>query len=55
MRVSEVCGLNLEDIDFDDESARVIGGKGDKDRLVLFIKRTIRIKAWIPIHPIGIF
>ena len=32
MRVSEVCGLNLEDVDFDDESARVIGGKGDKDR-----------------------
>ena len=51
MRVSEVCGLNLEDVDFDDESARVIGGKGDKDRLVLFTKRTVeRLKAWIPIR-----
>ena len=51
MRVSEVCGLNLEDVDFDDESARVIGGKGDKDRLVLFTKRTVeRLKAWMPIR-----
>jgi len=51
MRVSEVCGLNLEDIDFDDASAKVLGGKGDKDRLVLFTKRTIqRLQAWIPIR-----
>ena len=51
MRVSEVCELNLEDIDFDDGSARVLGGKGDKDRLVLFTKRTLeRLQAWMPIR-----
>lgn len=51
MRVSEICGLNLEDIDFDDGSALILGGKGDKDRLVLFTKRTIAgLEAWIPIR-----
>ena len=53
MRVSEVCALNLEDVDFDDESARILGGKGDKDRLVLFTKRTIeRLQAWLPIRSV---
>lgn len=51
MRVSEICGLNLEDIDFDDASARILGGKGDKDRMVLFTQRTIeRLIAWLPIR-----
>ena len=51
MRVSEICELNMEDIDFDDGSARILGGKGDKDRLVLFTKRTVeRLRAWIPIR-----
>lgn len=51
LRVSEVCELNLEDIDFDDGSARVLGGKGDKDRLVLFTARTLaRLQAWMPIR-----
>lgn len=51
MRVSEICDLNLEDIDFDDASARILAGKGDKDRLVLFTKRTIeRLEAWLPIR-----
>ena len=51
MRVSEVCSLNLEDVDFDDGSARVLGGKGDKDRLVLFTERTVgRLQAWMPIR-----
>lgn len=51
MRVSEICGLNLSDIDFDDDSARVLGGKGDKDRMVLFTQRTIsRLVAWLPIR-----
>ena len=51
MRVSEVCALNLEDIDFDDGSARILGGKGDKDRLVLFTKRTVaHLQAWMPIR-----
>ena len=53
MRVSEICSLNLEDIDFDDGSARILGGKGDKDRLVLFTKRTIaHLEAWLPIRAV---
>ena len=51
LRVSEVCELNLEDIDFDDGSARVLDGKGDKDRLVLFTTRTVeRLRSWLPIR-----
>lgn len=51
LRVSEVCALDLNDIDVEDSSARVFGGKGDKDRLVLFTRRTLeRIRAWVPIR-----
>lgn len=51
LRVSEVCELNIDDIDFEDGSARVLGGKGDKDRLVLFTRRTIRsFEAWLPVR-----
>ena len=51
MRVSEVCSLNLDDIDVDDASALIRGGKGDKDRLVLFTERTLeRLQAWLPIR-----
>ena len=41
LRVSEVCNLDYSDIDLEDRSARVLGGKGDKDRLVLFTQRTL--------------
>ena len=34
VRVSELCGMNIEDIDFGDSSIRV-RGKGNKERLVL--------------------
>ena len=51
MRVSEVCDLNLADIDIDDGSARILGGKGDKDRLVLFTERTLRrLDSWLPVR-----
>ena len=51
LRVSEVCNLDINDIDLEDGSARVFGGKGDKDRLVLFTRRTLeRIHAWIPVR-----
>jgi site-specific recombinase XerD len=51
MRVSEICNLDIGDIDFADGSARVREGKGDKDRLVLFTDRTLeRIKAWLPVR-----
>ena len=51
LRVSEVCNLDRNEIDLEDGSARVYGGKGDKDRFVLFTRRTLeRIHAWIPIR-----
>jgi len=51
LRVSELCGLDLDDMDFDDLSALVIGGKGEKDRTVLFTKSTVlTIDAWRPIR-----
>ena len=51
LRVSEVCNLDLNDIDFEDKSAKVIGGKGDKDRIVLFTNRTLeRLTAWLPVR-----
>ena len=51
LRVSEVCALNMEDIDMEDGSARVFGGKGDKDRTVLFTARTLRsLEAWEPVR-----
>ena len=51
LRVSEVCNLDIDDIDIQDKSALVIGGKGDKDRLVLFTERSLdRINAWLPVR-----
>jgi len=51
MRVSEICGLDMSDIDFSDKSARVFGGKGNKDRLVLFTDVSLeRLKEWLPIR-----
>ena len=51
LRVSEVCNLNVNDVDFEDKSAKVIGGKGDKDRIVLFTNRTLeRLTAWLPVR-----
>lgn len=49
MRVSELCNLDEYDIDVEDYSARVVGGKGNKDRMVLFTDKTIRaINLWNP-------
>ncbi len=51
LRVSEVCDLDYSNIDLHDRSARVLGGKGDKDRLVLFTQRTLdKIQSWIPVR-----
>lgn len=51
MRVSEICNLDMSDIDFEDGSATVREGKGNKDRMVLFTDRTLnQIKAWLPIR-----
>ncbi len=51
LRVSELCDLKISDIDMEDNSARVIDGKGGKDRLVLFTKATLeRILSWTPVR-----
>ena len=51
LRVSELCGLDIEDLDLEDLSALVIGGKGEKDRTVLFNEATVRaVEAWMPIR-----
>lgn len=48
LRVSEVCDLDLDALDVDDQSAMVRSGKGDKDRLVLFTERTLReLSLWL--------
>ncbi len=51
MRVSELCGLDIHDIDLASKSARVVGGKGNKDRLVLFTQRSVDvINSWLNIR-----
>ncbi len=51
LRVSELCALDIDDIDKEDLSALVIGGKGEKDRTVLFTESTVEVlEAWEPIR-----
>ncbi len=41
MRVSELCSLDVEDIDFIEGIVRIRSGKGDKDRIVVVDRRAI--------------
>ena len=51
LRVSELCALDVDDIDKDDLSAMVIGGKGEKDRTVLFTQDSVEVlESWEPIR-----
>ena len=51
LRVSELCALDIDDLDKDDLSALVIGGKGEKDRTVLFTESTVEVlDTWEPIR-----
>ena len=51
LRCSEICNLDLDDVDLEDLSALVIGGKGEKDRTVLFTNATSdALDAWRPIR-----
>jgi site-specific recombinase XerD len=51
MRVSEICNLNLADLEMEGLHAKVLGGKGDKDRIVLFTQRTKEcIDSYLPIR-----
>ena len=40
VRVSEICNMDVDDVDLDDLSALILGGKGEKDRTVLFTDLT---------------
>ncbi|MCZ2342086.1 MAG: tyrosine recombinase XerC, partial [Bacteroidales bacterium] len=47
LRVSELCGLNIEDLDFTDGIA-IIRGKGKKERLALLGEpATVALRAWL--------
>ena len=51
LRCSEICNLDLDDVDLEALSALVIGGKGEKDRTVLFTNATLdALDAWRPIR-----
>ena len=51
LRISELCALDIDDIDKDDLSALVIGGKGEKDRTVLFTQSSVEVlESWEPIR-----
>jgi len=51
LRVSELCALDIDDIDKEDLSALVIGGKGEKDRTVLFTHSSVEVlESWEPIR-----
>ena len=51
LRVSELCALDTDDIDKEDLSALVIGGKGEKDRTVLFTQSSVEVlESWEPIR-----
>ena len=51
LRCSEICNLDLDDVDLEDLSALVIGGKGEKDRTVIFTNATLdALDAWRPIR-----
>lgn len=51
MRVSELTGLRLDDIDLEHRTARVVG-KGDKERMVRFGEvAKEKIQAWLEVRP----
>ena len=48
VRVSEICNMDVDDVDLDDLSALILGGKGEKDRTVLFTDLTAEgIREWM--------
>ena len=52
VRVSELCGIQIEDIDLENHKIRINGGKGDKDRFVLFGKSFgTALRTHIAAHP----
>lgn len=51
IRVSELCNLNLEDIDFYEGMIRIRSGKGDKDRMVVIGEEVLgAIRSYIKVR-----
>lgn len=52
VRVSELCGIEVGDIDLENHKIRINGGKGDKDRYVLFGKTfATALRTHVAAHP----
>jgi integrase/recombinase XerD len=52
VRVSELCGIQVADVDLEACKIRINGGKGDKDRVVLFGKTfATALRTHIAAHP----
>lgn len=52
VRVSELCGIQIGDIDIENHKIRINAGKGDKDRFVLFGKTfATALRTHIAAHP----
>jgi integrase/recombinase XerD len=52
VRVSELCGIQVGDIDLENHKIRINAGKGDKDRYVLFGKSfATALRTHISAHP----
>lgn len=52
VRVSELCGIQVGDIDLENHKIRINAGKGDKDRFVLFGKTfATALRTHIAAHP----
>ncbi len=48
LRVSEVTGLDCEDINLGERTLTVVAGKGDKDRMVVFAQPTaVALRRWL--------
>lgn len=52
VRVSELCGIQVGDIDLENHKIRINAGKGDKDRFVLFGKSfATALRTHLAAHP----
>ncbi len=54
IRVGELCRLNLEDVDIDEDVVRVRHGKGDKDRIVIMTEEcAASVRDYLRIRPVN--
>jgi len=51
LRVSEVCSLKKQDVDFENEKIKVVSGKGNKDRYVMLpVKLKPILEKWFRVY-----